>query len=506
MSKNISAEEGVYKVLHIGNIANNAYLNAKLLLRYGVKSDVVCADYYHIMGTPEWEDADFDFHGIDHFNPDWDDLDLKGFQRPSWFYSGPLGQILAELAGYAAPPAKKQGRLSRIIGTAHSHAFGGTLELLLTDAWTKVFGPTRKSLVGLLTMVSVPILHVMCRVHFYIASLLKKDFDGGFERMRDTLNEINRRKKSDLRWSESVPYFFHQKLWERVFKKYDAVIGYSIDGIYPLLCKKKYIAFEHGTIRKIPFVDDALGRICKAVYKAADKVIITNCDNIKAAKKLQLKDYRFIPHPINEEIHKVELPPDCTERLHGQDFIVFHPARHHWDRYRDPSWEKGNDKIIAGFAKFRKATKIKAILVLTEWGLKIEQSRRLIKKLGIEEDVVWIPVLPNQHMIEMIRLSHVVIDQIGIGAFGSLAAKSLMCGKATLCHIDPEPHGMCFDVIPPLISVESHRDVADRLEQLSTDDFYRKNVENDSREWYLQHHSNKLIAERLIRLIKEVAA
>ena len=506
MNKRLSSEERFYRVLHIGNIANNAYLNAKLLLKHGVESDVICADYYHIMGTPEWEDAAFDFEGIDHFNPDWANLNLHGFHRPNWFHSGSLGKILAELAGDTLAPEQSTGLFSRIIGTAHSHAFGGTLELLLKDAWTKVFGSRQKSLVTLLTRISVPILHVTCRVHFYAESLLKKNGGDRFAKIRAALDLINARTKANLKRSESVPYFFHQNLWERVFSKYDAVIGYSIDGIYPLICNKKYIAFEHGTIRKIPFVDDALGRICKAVYKSADKVIITNCDNIKAAKKLSLKDYRFIPHPINEETQKVELPTSCTERLNGQDFIVFHPARHHWDRHRDPSWEKGNDKIIAGFAKFRKTASVKTILVLTEWGLTIENSRRLIKKLGIEEAVVWIPVLPNQHMIEMIRLSHVVIDQIGVGAFGSLAAKSLMCGKTTLCHIEPEPHKVCFDVIPPLISVESHIDVANRLEQLSVDIFYRNRVERESREWYLQHHSNEIIAGRLMKLIKEVAA
>lgn len=492
--------------MHIGNIANNAYLNAKLLLRHGVESDVICADYYHIMGTPEWEDAVFDFEGIDHFNPDWVNLDLQGFERPNWFHSGALSQILTELAGEDAAPGQKVGRLSRIIGTAQNHAFAGTLELLLTDAWTKFFGSQRKYLVSLLTKISVPILYVMCRLHFYAVSALKRDAWDGFEKISDTLDQINRRTKCDLRRSEVVPYFSHQALWNRVFEKYDAVIGYSVEGIYPLICNKKYIALEHGTIRKIPFVDDALGRMCKAVYKAADKVIITNCDNIEAAKKLQLKDYRFIPHPINEEVQKVQLPPSCTERLHGQDFVVFHPARHHWDKHRDPSWEKGNDKIIAGFARFKKTASVKTVLVLTEWGLTIENSRRLIKKLGIEDAVVWIPVLPNQHMIEMISLSHVVVDQIGVGAFGSLAAKSLMCGKATLCHIDPEPHRACFDVIPPLISVESHVDVADCLQQLASDISYRNRVEKESREWYVQHHSNKLIAERLIGLIQEIAS
>ena len=47
------------RVLHIGNIANNAYNNAKLLNKVGLECDVICYGYYHIMGCPEWEDADF---------------------------------------------------------------------------------------------------------------------------------------------------------------------------------------------------------------------------------------------------------------------------------------------------------------------------------------------------------------------------------------------------------------------------------------------------------------
>ena len=47
------------RVLHIGNIANNAYNNSKLLIEAGVDNDVLCYDYYHTMGCPEWEDADF---------------------------------------------------------------------------------------------------------------------------------------------------------------------------------------------------------------------------------------------------------------------------------------------------------------------------------------------------------------------------------------------------------------------------------------------------------------
>ena len=76
------------RLLHVGNIANNAYLNAKFLNRAGFDCDVICYDYYHLMGCPEWEDADFDGQVVDQFRPDWSSLDLRGFERPRWFVQG----------------------------------------------------------------------------------------------------------------------------------------------------------------------------------------------------------------------------------------------------------------------------------------------------------------------------------------------------------------------------------------------------------------------------------
>jgi hypothetical protein len=78
------------KVLHIGNIANNAYNNAKLLREIGLICDVICYDYYHIMGTPEWEDADFSAINLDHLFPRWSNLNLGNFIRPDWFVQGPI--------------------------------------------------------------------------------------------------------------------------------------------------------------------------------------------------------------------------------------------------------------------------------------------------------------------------------------------------------------------------------------------------------------------------------
>lgn len=91
------------RVLHIGNIANNAYNNAKLLISAGIYCDVICYDYYHIMGCYEWEDVEFSGPILDPFKPNWIAAGIKTCNRPKWFAQGPIKTCIEYLV------AKRKG-------------------------------------------------------------------------------------------------------------------------------------------------------------------------------------------------------------------------------------------------------------------------------------------------------------------------------------------------------------------------------------------------------------
>lgn len=112
--KLIEAELGrPLRVLHIGNIANNAYNNARIQRQYGIEADVLSYDYYHVMSTPEWEDAQFE-GTVDADAPNWWGTSLKGWKRPEWFVQGPattcLQYLRAKRFGY--------GRLQHLLWRA----------------------------------------------------------------------------------------------------------------------------------------------------------------------------------------------------------------------------------------------------------------------------------------------------------------------------------------------------------------------------------------------------
>ncbi|NJS15778.1 MAG: hypothetical protein HC788_15855 [Sphingopyxis sp.] len=86
------------RILHLGNVANYAYVNAKIMRRLGIEAHVFDPDFYHIMATPEWQEAKFEARFNDQFKPIWRDVDLDGFTRPQWFVQGPFVQALSALA------------------------------------------------------------------------------------------------------------------------------------------------------------------------------------------------------------------------------------------------------------------------------------------------------------------------------------------------------------------------------------------------------------------------
>ena len=309
------------KILHIGNIANNAYHLAKILNEAGLACDVLCYNYYHVMGSPEWEDADF-IGSVDEWTPEWDSVDLQGFQRPRWFVQGPLH-----------------------IGANYLYARRKRHIFQAANLWPEL---TFK-------LASVPstkpmVLHPSPESCLSDAECqgLVQTFARAFPERRDKLQQ------ADL---DTLQFYTrHVGLFKSLFAEYDIVQGYATDPIWSLLAgQRPYVAFEHGTIRQIPFDDDPVGRLTALAYHQADGVIITNGDNNHAAERLKLADYRFIPHAVNEKWLQPGLGHSLREQLRqalDTDFVVLHPARQHWEAQRDPNWEKGNDIFIEGLARF----------------------------------------------------------------------------------------------------------------------------------------------------------
>jgi glycosyltransferase involved in cell wall biosynthesis len=470
------------RVLHIGNIANNAYLNGKLLNRAGVDCDVVCPDYYHIMSCPEWEDGDFDGDVEDQSFPAWENVSLNGFERPAWFAQGPAPACLAYLDARRTRPADAarswQSLTQQRVQTCRRLRRPPARRLLSHVPGARAVHHLADRVVGRLRRMFRPREDVT-----QVLTQLQALFAATFPRRQDRLEA-----------ADVIDLLRVRSAWGAVLAHYDAVIGYATDGIYPLLAgRRPYFAYEHGTIRNIPFEATAQGRLCALTYRLADGCFITNCDNVVAAERLGLARYRFVPHPVNEEVAAAaDAGRRIRERL-GYSFLVFHPSRQHWEARRHPDWEKGNDILIEGLARFLRDVCPTGGAVFVEWGRTVEASRALLARLGVAARVHWIPPQPNPRMVQYIHACDVLADQFFLGAFGSTMPKALLHGRPAMLYLDEERHRWCFPEMPPVVNARTPDEVYHGLRQLHADPAHAAALASRGREWYHRYHSNAVI-------------
>ena len=426
------------RVLHIGNIANNAYNNAKFLRRKGIEADVLCYDYSHVMAQPEWEDAEFDAQP-DEFLPQWETVNLGNFCRPSWFIQGEL------------VPAR-QLRRRWFKGQFHLEAFLRHPSLL---AWVLI------AYRDCLAAGSRP------RPHFL-----------------DVLRTYHVRKHFD-RW----------------FDGYDLIQAYATEPIHAWLFARgrPYMAFEHGTMREIPFEDSARGRLLSLAYRKAGKVLITNPDVIASARRLGLQNFQFIPHPVDETKYCPRQSPLRARLMnrHQAGLIFLAPSRHNWGL-------KGNDRLLRAFARFHRESAQNPILILCDWGQEADRTARLVAELGLQARVVWTPPLNKMKLIDHYNAADVVFDQFTIGTFGTVTPEAMACGKPVVLHFDRAVHEWCYPEMPPVLAAQTEDEIFMRMVELGDDHGYREAVGQASREWVVKHHGWELVADRQIAVYREL--
>jgi glycosyltransferase involved in cell wall biosynthesis len=423
------------RVLHVGNVANNGYLNAKFQRRDGIEADAIC-DETHILSLPEWEDADL--HGAFEPYPDPAELAREGdWRRPPWILepSDPVARrrvpgqfFLQGLARSYAEPVVRPSIARRV------RADYGPLEPLV--------GPLR------------PL---------------------DLSRGRLALERFS------LLWPD-LP---------RLFARYDLVQAYATHPILAYLAGSgvPFVAFEHGTLRELPFEDSWRGRLLALAYREAAKVVITNADVIGSAKRLGLENTVFIPHPVDETKYTPGPSPFRAELGIAEDEgLLVSPSSQTWHL-------KGNDALLRGFAEHLRGGR-PAVLVLTDWGPDVERSRALARELGVAERLRWLAPLPKLRLIEAYRAADLVLDQFVLGTFGAIAPEAMACGCPVVMAFDARVHEWCFPVPPPVVAARGPGEIAAAIGRLLGDDEERERVGTASRRWVEEQHGWQLVTDR----------
>ena len=265
---------------------------------------------------------------------------------------------------------------------------------------------------------------------------IKPAGDYSFDRRVAELVDIFRRRFPDrpdkLTPEDCEVFRSDMPRWRALFRHYDCVIGYAADSIYALLSGKScYVAFEHGTIRDIPFRPDPLGRYVALTYAMAGAIYMTNADSMQQADRLQPSRERVVYglHGFDERridqwlrTNPVRFSLRRQLEIPAERKIFFSPARHHW---REGILEKGNDRLIWAAREVADAHPDSFSLVFVEWGMELDLSKELIRQLHLEDYVRWMPTVPKRTLWDAYRTADCVIDQFAVPCFGDCTIEAL---------------------------------------------------------------------------------
>lgn len=502
------------RVLHIGNIANNAYNNAKIQRRYGIVADVACLDDYHVMGSPEWEDADFEGELGDPFFPDWWGVDLKGYRRPRWFAQGRLPTcqryLLALRGGRRLRTSVLWRRLTverwlRSRNTRPARAMARVATRLDLLGLAAIFPPAPP---GDSSPRRLRLRRYGRIAYWTIANPVYR----GSQAMLNLSRQPRATQRTDpaVRYGELFPerstplaatdYASHAgplRRWARLCDQYDVVQAYATHPLIPYLCgATNYVAYEHGTLRQIPFEDSSQGRLTALSYREAPVVFVTNPDVVPAAQRLGLEPAQIVllPHAVDSDRlfrfadrHTALLPGP------GDEVTFVSPTRQDWVD-RDPSWTKANDRAIRALALVRDRG-LRCRLLLADWGRDLGASKALVEELGVEDLVCWIPALRKGELWKAYLRAHAVADQFALPGISGVTFEALALGRRVLAHVGLELTRSFFGEEPPLLTCHEPEEIADAMERVIADPLDKERLGASARSWFERYHSSERIVE-----------
>ena len=188
--------------------------------------------------------------------------------------------------------------------------------------------------------------------------------------------------------------------------------------------------------------------------------------------------------------------------LEDNDFIVFLPSRimiRDTPELKKTGQWKASDRAICGFADFlgqlsrRDQKKIKLIIPQRSINSDLDIAKILIEKLKIKKNVIFIQGekesgLSRDELIDVYSLSDVVLDDFGVGWYGSAVVEALSCGAPVISYV---PDEFMRQIVSwhPIINAQYPEDIARCIHKLYSKPELLKRTAKMGVDWINEFHS-----------------
>ncbi|MBL7912837.1 MAG: hypothetical protein JNJ41_17370 [Bacteroidia bacterium] len=355
-----------------------------------------------------------------------------------------------------------------------------------------------------------------------------------FKPEADTFEKIDQSYIKEFDFFKSDLLYTDKRMVNDYFSEYNFVIacGYSI--AYLTFCKVKIdVVLPYGAdLYDLPFFEPsalnneysnkqraALAENQKKGIEDANVVIFdyTNDEFEKIIEKFNFKGTRYkltfpfiFTHEFNSEntAHlrsKGKFTGKMTELRKDFNFIAFNHIRQSWKNHLDIWSYKGNERIFKAFGNFLNSKNANACLIVFEYGPDVEESKLLIKELGIEKNVVWFPISERKEILNMISFADVGIGEVGDHSWFSYGAIfEFLCMRKPVIHFRKDSlYVGKVDSLYPMYSVATEEELFTALNDCYTNKDKAITLATESHNWFIKHAINKPLDILISQMIKK---
>lgn len=295
----------------------------------------------------------------------------------------------------------------------------------------------------------------------------------------------------------------------RINRRLDIFIPYG-DDLYSLPFLKivhparmaAYVAtgyYQRKGIRETPYI--IFDRAGAGFEKVFTKLKYKGQRIISAAPSIYHKEYE--QDKMREASRKSPLAAQMQQLRSENELIILQYVRQVWKPIRDKWSLKGNDLLIKGYAEFlKKYPAVTSKLVLFEYGVQVNETKELIRELGIENQVVWLPKMSRKDLMHFISISDVVVGELHHSWLTYCVVFETLClGKPLLHKRNDEEFKDAYPDLYPMLHAFSAETVLDGLSQLVDNKEAVQKIADESHKWFLDFCVNRPMQE-IIRIIK----
>lgn len=239
----------------------------------------------------------------------------------------------------------------------------------------------------------------------------------------------------------------------------------------------------------------------------------TNPDFEKCMQRLDLRGERsyytppMLYHPEYEPARLARFWPqhphyDILSRLRDDhEFLIIQHGRQYW-RGLDTWSLKGNDRLFKGYKQFLTENPTRrAHMVLVEYGKNVPDSKALIRSLGLEKHVTWLPLMSRKWIMAALPMMDVVVGELYRSwlTYG-VACEAMCAGRPLLKKRDNAFYAPWYDALYPMFHAEQPNDIAAALDHAVDHPAEARRIGEEGRKWLLDYGTRRPVQIFLDRI------